>query len=100
MTTPRPFAEGSSEPVAFVITHKVREGQESRYEACLEEILSAVSATPGYLGREVFRPPHGTRKYTSIVRFGSKASLDAWAESDARRAFVDRVRPARARRRP
>ena len=92
MTTPRPSAEGSSEPVAFIITHKVREGQESRYEAWLAEILGAVSATPGYLGREVFRPPRGTRKYTTVVRFGSKASLDAWAESDARRAFVDRVR--------
>jgi antibiotic biosynthesis monooxygenase (ABM) superfamily enzyme len=92
MTTPRQFAEGQSESVAFVITHKVREGQEPRYEAWLGEILGAVSAAPGYLGREVFRPPRRTTNYTTILRFGSKAALDAWAESDARRAFVDRVR--------
>ena len=77
--------------VAFIITHKIRAGEEKRYEDWLSDILIASSGFPGYLGREIFRPSDGGRKYTSVVRFDSLDSLNAWAESDTRKSFVSRV---------
>jgi antibiotic biosynthesis monooxygenase (ABM) superfamily enzyme len=83
---------GESASVAFIITHFVKAGEEQRYEEWLSAILRAVSSTPGYLGREIFRPAHGSRKYTTIVRFDSHEHLSAWAESASRRSYVDSMR--------
>src|SRR4029079_9285521 len=80
-----------AETVAFIVTHKVRTGEEERYEAWLEEIFIASSGFSGYLGREIFRPSDGSRKYTSVVRFDSQDSLNAWAESETRKSFVSKV---------
>lgn len=77
--------------VAFIITHTIKAGQEARYEAWLMDILRAVSRTPGYLGREIFRPSQGMRTYTSILRFDSYDNLKAWAVSETRNALVSRV---------
>jgi len=77
--------------VALIITHTVKAGEEKRYEGWLADILSAVSGSHGYLGREVFRPTQGTRTYTSIVRFDTSNNLNAWVESETRNAFVRRV---------
>ncbi|MBC7932351.1 MAG: antibiotic biosynthesis monooxygenase [Rubrivivax sp.] len=77
--------------VAFIITHTVVAGTETQYEGWLADILGAVSSFPGYVGREVFRPARGKRKYTTIVRFDSQVQLDAWAASDTRQSYIDRV---------
>jgi len=77
--------------VALVITHTIRAGEEKRYETWLTDILRAVSAFPGYLGREIFRPVQGRRTYTCIVRFDSNDHLKAWAESEVRKTFVSQV---------
>lgn len=77
--------------VAFIITHTIKPGEEQRYEAWLAEIQRAVSRLPGYLGREIFRPAHGSRKYTSILRFDSLAHLHDWAASDTRKTYVHQV---------
>lgn len=77
--------------VAFIITHTIKAGEESSYEAWLSEILSLVSRAPGYLGREVFLPGQGMRTYTSILRFDTYDNLNAWAQSDERKTMVGRV---------
>ncbi|HWH77805.1 MAG TPA: antibiotic biosynthesis monooxygenase, partial [Candidatus Binatus sp.] len=77
--------------VAFIITHVIKAGEEQRYEDWLSDILRAVSKSSGYLGREIFRPAHGSRKYTTIVRFDSHEHLNGWAGSAARRSYVDSV---------
>ena len=77
--------------VALIITHTIMPGEERRYEAWLADILNASKVFPGYLGREIFRPPHGGRKYTSIVRFDSRDSLNKWAESETRQSLVLKV---------
>jgi antibiotic biosynthesis monooxygenase (ABM) superfamily enzyme len=84
-------AVGESASVAFIISHTIKPGQEKRYEDWLTDILHAVSSFPGYLGREIFRPAHGSMKYTTIVRFNSHEHLNDWAESDLRRSYVNRV---------
>ena len=80
-----------AETVAFIVTHKIRAGEEKRYEAWLADIFVASSGFPGYLGREIFRPSDGSRKYTSVVRFDSPDSLNAWAESETRKSFISKV---------
>jgi len=80
-----------AETVAFIVTHKVRTGEEERYEAWLADIFIASSGFSGYLGREIFRPSDGSRKYTSVVRFDSQDRLNAWAESETRKSFVSKV---------
>jgi uncharacterized protein len=91
VNSPGSIAGDQSTSVAFIITHIIKEGEEKRYEDWLAEILGAVSSCPGYLGREIFRPAQGTRKYTIIVRFDSQDHLYAWAKSDTRQSFVNRV---------
>ena len=88
---PNRNAVGRSASVAFIITHTIKAGGEKRYEDWLADILDAVSRSSGYLGREIFRPAHGSRKYTTIIRFNSHEHLNAWAESDVRRSYVSRV---------
>lgn len=80
-----------STSVALIITHVVRVGEEGRYEDWLNDILEAVGSTPGYLGREIFRPAEGGSKYTTIVHFDSAAHLRAWADSETRKSFIERV---------
>jgi len=82
---------GRDQTAALIITHAVRRGEERRYEEWLADILREVSRTPGYLGREIFRPAEGANKYTSIVRFASAGYLSDWVDSEARRSFVGRV---------
>ena len=85
-------AVGQSASVAFIITHTIKPGGEKRYEDWLTGVLDAVSRSSGYLGKEIFRPAHGSKKYTTIIRFSSHEHLNAWAESDVRRSYVSRVR--------
>jgi len=77
--------------IALIITHTIKSGEESRYETWLADIQRAVSTWPGYVSREIFRPTHGSRKYTSILRFDSLERLTAWAESDTRRSYVEQA---------
>ncbi|NVN91399.1 MAG: antibiotic biosynthesis monooxygenase [Desulfuromonadales bacterium] len=91
MNTPVSLDVGQGKSGALIITHTIRAGEEKRYESWLTEILDAVSSSPGYLGREIFRPAQGTRTYTSIIRFDGNDNLNAWVESDVRRAFVSQV---------
>jgi antibiotic biosynthesis monooxygenase (ABM) superfamily enzyme len=91
MSDPSNDDKDPSPSVAFIITHTIKAGEEARYEGWLTEMLSVVSRAPGYLGREVFRPAHGTRTYTSILRFDTPERLQAWAASDARKELISRV---------
>lgn len=84
-------AVGQGRSVAFVITHSIKAGAQQRYEAWTREILAAVSRSPGYLGREVFVPTQGNRKYTIIVRFDNEEHLKGWANSSERREFISQV---------
>ena len=91
MSAPGKVAVDQGRSAAFVITHSVKDGAQQRYEEWTREILGAVSSYPGYLGREVFLPTHGNRKYTIIVRFDNEEHLRGWADSDARREFIGRA---------
>ena len=91
MSAPGTVAVDQGRSVAFVITHTVKAGANRQYEEWTKEILGAVSNYPGYLGREVFLPTHGNRKYTIIVRFDNEEHLRDWADSDTRKEFISRA---------
>ena len=91
MSSPVTGAVRRDESAALVITHAVRAGEEGRYEDWLADILGAVGGTPGYLARGIFPPAAGSSKYTTIVRFDSAEHLRAWADSEARKSYIDRV---------
>jgi antibiotic biosynthesis monooxygenase (ABM) superfamily enzyme len=91
MSAPGKVAVDQGRSAAFVITHTIKAGAEQRYEEWTKEILTAVSSYPGYLGREVFLPTAGNRKYTIIVRFDTDEHLKDWTESDARKEFISRA---------
>jgi uncharacterized protein len=78
--------------VAFIITHTIKAGNEKFYEEWNRDIFNAVSKFPGYLGREVFLPTAGSRKYTIIVRFDNYENLNTWTESETRQQYIDQVR--------
>lgn len=84
-------AVGKDRSVTFIITHTVKGGTEQRYEDWLADILGSVSKFPGYLGREIVRPANGGRKYTTVLRFDSLEHLNAWAESNERSSYINRV---------
>lgn len=77
--------------VALIITHTIKAGEESHYETWLADIHRAVSVWPGFLSREIFRPAHGSRKYTSILRFAGLTELNRWIASPTRADFVAQV---------
>ncbi len=84
----------ASETTALIIEHTVKKGHEQHYEKWLREILAHVSASSGYLGREIF-PPSGTGKpYTTIVRFNTDHDLQLWLDSSERRQFIEQIQDA------
>jgi antibiotic biosynthesis monooxygenase (ABM) superfamily enzyme len=70
---------------------RFKTGTEKQYEDWLAEIQRVVGGVAGYLGSEIFRPAHGSRKYTSILRFDSLDNLNIWAESETRQSLVAQV---------
>jgi hypothetical protein len=83
-----------NEPTALVIEHTIERENQPRYENWLKEILEAVSASPGYLGREVFPATGDELTYTTIVRFQANQDLERWLDSPERKAFIEKVHDA------
>lgn len=79
------------QPSALVIEHRVKKENVKRYEKWTEEILSAVSRSPGYLGREVFPPSGGSKPYTILVRFESETDVQTWLDSSERKGYIEAV---------
>lgn len=81
-----------NQATALVIEHRVKKENVECYEKWTEEILSAVSRSPGFLGREVFPPNADGKPYTIVVRFESEADVRTWLNSSERRAFIEKAR--------
>jgi hypothetical protein len=91
-TAPGEGDRAATGPLTVIATRRVRAGHERAYEAWLAEIHAETRGFPGYLGAHVVRPAAGGElEYTNILRFASLASLRAWEESEARRAWLARL---------
>lgn len=90
MSPPDEQASGAT----VVISHRVRQGQESAYEAWLDRIGPLCRASPGHLDLQILRPIVGlTSTYTVVIRFDTPANLRRWMDSDERRGLITVVRP-------
>lgn len=77
-----------------VINHHVRQGEQSGYDAWLDEIGPVCRASPGILDWQIVRPITGlTERYTVIIRFDSEETARRWMTSEGRKGLIERVRP-------
>ncbi len=82
----------SGQATALIIEHQVKKENVELYEKCTEDILSALSRSPGYLGREVFPPNSGDKPYTIVIRFESERNVQTWLRSTERQLFIEQTR--------
>lgn len=85
---------GETMGVTLVITHRVRDDRQAEYEKWMKEIGPLCRASPGNLDWQIIEPiPDFSSTYTVIVRFDSRANLQAWTASPVRARLVDQAKP-------
>ena len=78
--------------VTEIITVSVRPGMEEAYRAWVERIQQMEARFPGYQGLQLQPPIPGLQDdWVSLLRFDTSEHLNAWLESDARRAALREV---------
>ena len=83
-----------SQHVTAVITHRVRSGRETGYEAWIKGIAADARQFEGHLGVNILRPqPEASSDYVIVLQFDSCSNLQAWLRSDVRQGWMDRVQP-------
>ena len=77
-----------------VITHRVRDGEQARYDDWLNEIGPLCRSSVGHLDWQIIRPVSGlTATYTVILRFDTREHLQDWMNSQDRKRLIEKVRP-------
>ena len=80
--------------VTAVITHRVRPGRESGHDEWIKGIAADARGFDGYLGAHILRPQLGlSSDHVIVVEFATGAQLDAWMQSETRKAWIERVQP-------
>ena len=80
---------GTPGTVATAIVTYVKPGMEDAYWDWEGRIQSAQARFPGYRGTYVQPPrPENPGQWTTLLRFDSPSSLDAWLESEVRRGLL------------
>jgi hypothetical protein len=81
-------------PVTAVISSRVKPGREADYRDVHDDIEVALASTEGFLRCELFEAVPGVQPDTIVVfAFDTREHLDAWLDSDARRAIIRRLEP-------
>lgn len=77
-----------------VITHRVRNDRQVDYERWIDETAPLCKASPGHLDWQIIRPVPGlTETYAVVVRFDTKAHLQAWMNSAERKRLIESAKP-------
>lgn len=85
---------GQHRPVTAVISSRVKAGQEPAYRLAHDVIAAEMAGTPGFLRSEMFEPAPPVQPETIVVfSFDTREHLDAWLESDRRRAVIAPLEP-------
>jgi uncharacterized protein len=80
--------------VTEIITVSVKPGMEEAYHAWVDRIRQMEAKFPGYQGLQLQPPIPGLQDdWVSLLRFDTSEHLNAWLESDARRAALHEVEP-------
>ena len=84
----------SNQQVTAVISHYIRPGRESGYEAWLEGISATARKFEGHEGVTILRPQAGSRKeYVIILRFDKYQNLCQWMRSPERQEWIEQAKP-------
>ena len=87
-------ANRSNQQVTAVISHYIRAGRESGYEAWLQGISQVARQFEGHQGVTILRPQAGLRKeYVIILRFDRYQNLCRWMRSSERQEWIERAKP-------
>jgi antibiotic biosynthesis monooxygenase (ABM) superfamily enzyme len=71
-----------------VVVTDIKPGKEAAYREWADRIQKVQESFPGYLG-SFTQPPHQKEKgWTTVLRFDSPESLEAWLNSDQRAALI------------
>jgi uncharacterized protein len=80
--------------VTEIITVSVKPGMEDAYRDWVDRIRPVEERFPGYQGLQLQPPIPGVQDdWVSLLRFDTAEHLNAWLESDARRAALQEVEP-------
>jgi uncharacterized protein len=80
--------------VTEIITVSVKPGKEEAYHAWVDRIRQMEARFPGYQGLQLQPPIPGLQDdWVSLLRFDTSEHLNAWLESDTRRAALREVEP-------
>jgi uncharacterized protein len=80
--------------VTEIITVNVKPGMEDAYHAWVDRIRQMEATFPGYQGLQLQPPIPGVQdNWVSLLRFDTQEHLNAWLESDTRRAALQEVEP-------
>lgn len=75
-----------------VITHRVNEEKQAKYEEWLNEIGPKCKATKGLLDLHVIRPVQKlSDTYSIIIRYDNEQNLKNWIESEDRKSLISKV---------
>ena len=78
--------------VTEIITVSVKPGMEEAYHSWVDRIRQIEARFPGYQGLQLQPPIPGVQDdWVSLLRFDTSEHLNAWLESDARRAALQEV---------
>lgn len=78
--------------VSTVFSYRIRPGFEEKFHEWRRRIGEASRVWEGFLGTESFDAlDSGKREFVVVVRFDSRAHLDAWMGSEARAALIEEV---------
>ena len=84
----------NDQQVTAVISHYIRPGRESGYEAWLEGISQVARQFEGHNGVTILRPQPGLRaEYVIILSFNSYHNLCRWMRSTERKEWIERAKP-------
>lgn len=80
------------EPVTVVFSQLITPANHEAFLASYEEVARRLEASDGFLGSNIFPPVAGVQEeYVIVASFASRPDLDAWLNSDNRRAWLDDV---------
>ncbi len=80
--------------VTEIITVSVKPGMEEAYRDWVDRVRQVEARFPGYQGLQLQPPIPGLQdNWVSLLRFDTSEHLNAWLESDARRAALQEVAP-------
>ena len=83
-----------NQQVTAVISHYIRLGRESGYEAWLQGISQVARQFEGHNGVTILRPQPGLRaEYVIILRFNNYHNLCRWMRSPERKEWIERAKP-------